>query len=239
MILYNKPLILFEKLKNLTTKHFLILAIFLIQGCGTTSYVYQSGSALPVPISKTVLILPPDVVISTRNAGGQLEPREEWSIEVQSALTSSIESYLYEKGVRFVPYQNEEILDDHVNALRQSAILMDAIESGARSDRVYSLSEDSISKFNSYNSNYLLITELKAERASAGRQMVSLLSAVGGIYTTTNTSTFRVGLFDLRDGQLRWFNLDPEAYTDIGNIIDADEEKWLEVTEHLMKEFPL
>jgi hypothetical protein len=217
----------------------LILLISFLHGCGTTSYVYQSGSALPIPVSKSVLILPPDVVISLRNAGGNLEANPEWSAQVQSSMVLAIEESLYEKGVDFELYETKEIQDEHIDIFRQSAVLMDAIEGGARADRVYSISENSLQSLSMYDSNYILITEYKGERASGGRQAVAILSAMAGIATTTSTSTFRVGLFDLRDGQLRWFNVDPEAQTDIGDVLNASEEKWTAVVDHLLKDFPL
>jgi hypothetical protein len=223
----------------------LLLILIVLSGCTTIkSNVYQSSSALAPPLSSKVLILPPDVVVSLKNAGGNNEPRADWSEETQSNLQNAIIGYMFENGVEAVPYKAKVIRDEHIDVLRQAMVMMDGVEfsqrgGGIGSDRFYALSSDSKEKLEAFGADFVLIVALRSEVASGGRQAVAILGALAGATVTTSSAQFRAAIFDLRDGQLSWANFDAAALSDIGNVVNAGGEKWGVAVNHILSGFPL
>ena len=229
-----------------TLKILPLLLALSIAGCVTVaSSIYHSPSGQPPPLTSKLLILPPEVVIYLKNAGGNNEPRADWSDIVQSNLSASLTEYMFEQAVEVVPYPHEEILDEHMNAIRQAAVMMDAVElsqvggSSVGGTRVYALGAGTIETLSTFGANYVLVTELNSEVASGGRVAVAVLGALAGVSTTMSSAQFRVGLFDLRDGQIIWANNDRQALADIGNVVQTDSAGWSTAVEHILSEFPL
>ncbi|MXY90079.1 MAG: hypothetical protein F4Y89_05990 [Gammaproteobacteria bacterium] len=224
----------------------ILTSILILAGCATvTSNIYHSPSGQPPPLSSRILVMPPEVVVYLKNAGGNNEPRADWSDLVKYNLTDSIFEYMFENAVEVVPYPSESLLDEHVELIGQAAVMMDAIElsqyqGGATGvGRVYALSGDNIETISDIGADYVLVTELTSEVASTGRIAVAVLTAVAGVYTETSSAQFRVGLFDLRDGQIIWANNDRQALADIGNVVEASPQAWAGAIEHILSEFPL
>ena len=230
-----------KKVKWLTSLYLLLF----ITGCATvTSNIYHSPSGRTPPLSSKILILPSDVAIYVKTAGGSNELRADWSKNVRENLGQSISNFMFENGVQLVPYASQQIQDEHVGVLRQATVMMDAIElmqrqTGIGAERHYALGEGSIQALADFEADYVLVTALRTEIASGGRQVVALLGAFSGATITTSSAQFRAAIFDLRDGQLTWANFDPHALSDVGNLTTATEEDWTQATEHILSEFPL
>ncbi len=220
------------------------VVVLMLSGCVAPSNVYHSSTALPASLKSSVLILPPDVVVSVLNAGGTTEPRADWSAEVRTGLIEALQGHLYAKGVRFIPYDGADVSDDHLDVMRQANVMMDAVElaqakQGIGSQRIYALGKGSREALRQYDADYVLVSVVRANQASGGRTAVAILGAVAGVAVETNAAEFRVGLFDLRDGQLKWANFDAQALPDIGNLVDASDADWSEAVAHLLTEMPL
>ena len=229
-----------------TLKILPLLAALSLAGCTTVaSNIYHSPTGQPPPLTSKVLILPPEVVIYLKNAGGNNEPRADWSDIVQTNLSASLTEYMFEQAVEVVPYPHEDISDDHMNAIRQAAVMMDAVElsqmggGSVGGTRVYALGAGTIESLSPLGADYVLVTEMSSEVASSGRVAVAVLGALAGVSTSMSSAQFRVGLFDLRDGQIIWANNDRQALADIGNVVQADSEGWSKAVEHILSEFPL
>ena len=69
-----------------------LFVVFSLSGC-VSSNVYQSTSALSPPINPSVLVLPADVEVSLMNAGGNLEPRADWSDAGRKGLYMALEEF--------------------------------------------------------------------------------------------------------------------------------------------------
>ena len=224
----------------------LVLTIFAIlfgSGCATSN-IYQSTTALSPPLDASVLILPADVEISLRNAGGNLEPRADWSMAASEGLYNALEEFFFDKGVMPISYSADTISDEDIDIIRQANINLDAIElaqvrgvmPGARE---YALTSELVNNLIEYNADYAAFITLRASQASGGRIAVGILAAIGGISIEMDSASYRVALFDLRDGQVAWANFDPLALDALGNPADADNEKWQKSFEQLFREFPL
>ena len=228
-----------------TSYWFLIATAIFLTSCATvTSNVYHSASSMTPPLSSKVLIFPPDAVVNLKNAGGSSEPRADWSEQVQSALTDAVVNYMFENGIEAIPYGSNTVSDQHIDVLRQATVMMDGVElsqrgGGIGSQRLYALSQDQLDKLDSYGADYLLIVALRSDVASGGRQAVAILGALAGAVVETSSAQFRAAVFDLRDGQLAWANVDAQALSDIGNVVTANETGWERAIDHILSEFPL
>lgn len=224
-----------------------LLAISLavcLAGCQGSSYIYHSGSSLPPPMNASVLVMPPDVVISLLHAGDHEEPRADWSRQVRENLDQAIQGYMFEQGIEFVPYPAQEVADDHLDVVRLANVTLDAIElalinEAGGSDRLYSIGEGPLSTLTGLDADYLMVVMLHANLATGGRKAVAAMTSVLGELIDTKSAEFRIALFDMRDGQLKWANLDPWALPNIGTLVDADEEEWSKAINYIMSEMPL
>ena len=231
-------------------KSFLKLAasvamIGVLTGCaGVTSNVYNNASSQVSPMSPTMVFMPADIEINIQKAGGDLELDVELSDESREGYETAVNEFMFERGVRVVPYEAESTVDAHLDLVREANTVMDSIElsqsasGGIGSSRNLSLSESARSSLAGFGADYVTFTVLRATTPSGGRQAVAVLAAIGGVAVQTADAKFRVAVFDLRDGQCIWANFDPLALPD-GKWLKADEDEWLKNIEHMYQEFPL
>ncbi|MFP6814563.1 MAG: hypothetical protein VB949_02690, partial [Pseudomonadales bacterium] len=97
------------------------------------------------------------------------------------SLNTALRGYLFEQGIRFVDY-GESIGDEDVDLIRQTNVLLDAIElSQVRKtiggDRDYLLGTDERNRLSARGADYALLIFLRASRASGGRRAVAILAS--------------------------------------------------------------
>jgi len=221
------------------------LFIGVLSGCaGVTSNVYNNASSQVSPMSPTLVFMPADVEINIQNAGGDLELDVELSDASRKGYEIAANEFMFERGVRVVPYGEESTVDAHLDLVREANTVMDSIQlsqsasGGIGSSRNLSLSKSARDSLAEYGADYVTFTVLRATTPSGGRQAVAVLAAIGGVAMQTADAKFRVAVFDLRDGQCVWANFDPLALPD-GKWLNADDEEWLENIDHMYQEFPL
>lgn len=220
-----------------------LLATLVFAGCVPPSRVYHSKDTIAPPLQSSVVVLPPDVVVSVMNAGGNLEPRADWSEAVARNLEETLVAYMYDYGVEVIPYGGE-LKDQDVALFRQLNVLLDAIEmgqvrDGIGGDRDYAIGRAEREGLSNLGADYAILIVLRANRASTGRQVFAVISAVARVPVETSSLRFRSALIDLRDGHITWANFDDTALADIGDLLKASPEKWAKALEHLLREFPL
>ena len=222
-----------------------ILALTTLVGCaGVTSNVYNNASSQISPISPTIVFMPADMEISIQNAGGDLELDVELSDASREGYEMAVEEFMFERGVRVIPYGTVTTLDAHLDLVREANTVMDSIElsqsasGGISSSRNLSLSQSARASLAEFDADYVTFTVLRSFAPSGGRQAVAVLAAIGGVAIQTSGAKFRVAVFDLRDGQCVWANFDPMALPD-GKWVNADNDEWLENIQHMYQEFPL
>ena len=225
-----------------------ILIAVVLSGCAAQSLVYHSADAQSVPVEPTVLLLPPDVVISRLNAGGNTQPEADWSQAVSQALMASLREHFWSSGVEFVEY-GESLADRDIGMIRQLNTQLDAIElrllkeklgmASLGGDRDYFVGESETEHLQNHNKAYLLMVVLKANRATSGRVVTAVLASFSGAAIETNSLQFRSALIDLRDGHVKWANFDDQALAEVGDVLNADEKKWARAVEHLLRDLPL
>ena len=226
------------------TRLFSLILTLALAGCtAQQSVVYHSPDAQAPPSEPSLLVLPPDVVVSRYTAGGIEEPRADWTATVTAALNDALRGHLYEGGTRFVDY-GTDLHDQDLAAIRQINTLADAIELSRAAQslgggRVYQLGSAENARLREHEVDYVLLVVLKANRASAGRHATAVLGAMFGAVVETDSAQFRSILIDLRDGHVKWANFDRDALWELGDPLNADQEKWREAVNHLLTDFPL
>ena len=81
-------------------------------------------------------------------------------------------------------------------------------------DLDYSLGDTVLELGDSYSADYALLFHVNASYASAGRAVVAVIAAVGGVSLQTNAQTAFASLVDLRDGKIIWFGTTDGVYVD-------------------------
>jgi len=226
-----------------TARLTILLLPLLVISC-TTNRVYNSSTALSPPLNASVVLLPPDFEISSLNAGGNSEPQVEWTEAAKSGFLMSLEEFFFDKGIRPIPYGRDGLSDEDIDLIRQANINLDAIElAQARGampgTREYALSENLIETLEGYDADYALFAMVRSSHATGGRMAVAIIASIGGVPVSTGSASYRVALFDLRDGQVAWANFDPVALGGLGNPAEASNEQWQRSFETLFQEFPL
>ena len=225
------------------------IALLLVGGCAgspsTPSY-FQSGSAMPVPLDASVLILPSDIEVSVVGVGGDAEPRADWSQAAAEGLNDALDEFFFNRGVMPVRYDHDAIADEDLDIIRQANVNLDAIQlaqqGGAMAGiREYALAPELTRNLEEYDADYAVFVMLRARQASAGRTATRVIGGLMGGQVTVGGNAipdaYRVALIDLRDGQFVWANIDPRQ--ELGNPGEADIERWLGSFEMLFRGFPL
>lgn len=222
-------------------------AVLVLGGCaGSPATVFQSGTAMAPPLDASVLVLPADIVVSQVSVGGDDQPRADWTEAATESLNDALDEFFFNRGVMPVRYASDAIADEDLDIIRQANINLDAIQLAQQGDampgmREYALTPELTRSLEEYGADYAVFVMLRARQASAGR---TAARAIGGILTNTISieaipDAYRVALFDLRDGQVVWANMDPAAYRGLGNPGEADTGRWLRSFETLFRGFPL
>lgn len=224
------------------------LVVVVLGGCAAQSLVYHSADAQSVPVEPTVLVLPPDVIISRLKAGGNTEAQADWSEAVSDALMGALREHFWSNGIEFVEY-GDSVADGDIAMIRQLNTQLDAIElrllkerlgmTSLGGDRDYFIGESEMGQLRNHDKAYVLMVVLKANRATSGRMVTAVLASFAGAAIETNSLQFRSALIDLRDGHVKWANFDDQALAEVGDVLNADEKKWARAVEHLLRDFPL
>ena len=218
-------------------RYLLVLGLFVLTGCATNS-IYKSQTTLPIPLSSKVLVFPSDIIFSESKTLSSPEPSLEKTNQLSDHFTNTLLEFMFERGIEYIPYGSNEILDEHIPIVQQAEVVVDATQSKrSSSNRFYSLSRDSLDLLSSYNAQYVLLSDYSLVQPSSGAVLVSLL--VGYVDRDTYES-YSMSLFDLRDGQLVWSNYQPLISIGMSSGLMFSKAKSRDkVFTRIMKDFPL
>ena len=218
-------------------RYLLVLGFFVLSGCATNS-IYKSQTALSIPLSSKVLVFPSDIIFSESKTLSSPEPSLEKTNQLSDHFTNTLMEFMFEKGIEYIPYESNKIIDEHISIVQQAEVVVDATQSKRTSgNRFYSLSQDSLDLLSSYNAQYVLISDYSLVQPSSGAVLVSLL--VGYVDRDTYES-YSMSLFDLRDGQLVWSNYQPLISIGMNSgLMSSKAEYRGKVFTKIMTDFPL
>lgn len=225
-------------LKFFTNKNncFLLIFLLILSGCATNS-IYKSQTSLPIPLSSKILVLPPEVLFSKSQTLSDPEPHLEETIELADILDDLLMEFMFDRGVEYVPYKSKTISDEHIPLVQQAEVIIDATQSKRSSqNRFYALSQDSINLLKNYDADYVLLSDYGLIKPTSEAVLVSLL--VGYVNRDTWES-YSMSLFDLRDGQLVWYNYQPSVSIGAASGLKSRTKEWrLKTLNKIMSDFP-
>jgi hypothetical protein len=146
--------------------------------------------------------------------------------------------FMFDRGVEYVPYKSETLLDGHVSLVQQAEVIIDATESRRSSqNRFYALSQDSINLLKGYDADYVLLSNYSLMKPSSEAAVLSILVGYADPYSY---ESYSMSLFDLRDGQLVWYNYQPMVSIGYTSGIKSHNVEWRKKTlNKIMSDFPL
>ncbi len=208
-------------------------------GCVSVSPLYESKTAMNIPLASKVLMFPGEFLVMERKALSEAEPVVDKTEALKTQLTEALSEYMYENGNEFIDYGADTLRDEHVSIVRQAAVIVDATNQSnqtIKTSRYYGLGKESLNALSSYGADYALLVEYSETLSSTGKKVMAAL--VGG--NSNTVYSYRVALFDLRDGQLVWSHDKPintgsifSSFVDRGDVVQGNRIR------QMMTKFPL
>jgi len=194
---------------------FLIIALAFMTGCQNNA-IYKSESALTIPLSPKILAFPPDVLVSEGKLLSEAEPLVDETYMLKNIMSEVIMEYMFEEGVEYIPYGAKDLKDSHAGVVKQAGVISDAADLARKGkvssrNRFYALGQGSLAALEEYGADYALFVEYSEISPSDGSVLMGLVA--GGV--PNSHITYRLALFDLRDGQLVWSSSEPDRLTPI------------------------
>ena len=230
-------------------KCFRLLVILLLTtvliGCSSTGWnyyraIYTNESPLNTPEDPKILILPAKIEIRYKDALGNSELNSEKSDAVASIYNRSLEKYMASLGMTTIPYNSEVILASDKVLLKKVAEIFDAVmsqnisKSSLGASRFYSLNKSIRRSISRYSADYLVVTDMEFTGTTFGSVVVrSMMSA-----PEFDKFVVKIGVFDLRDGQFVWANLDKNNADSYG-FFRPEQEMWDRKVARMFKSFSL
>ena len=217
----------------------LITMLTVFAGCAVNP-IYQSETAMAVPLTSKVLVLPGEILVNERKAFSEAEPMAEETKALQEQLGEALAEYMFENGHEYIDYGSSTTLDEHVRVIDQAAVIVDAASNKGKSGstRFYALGKESLDVLSSYDADYVLFMDYSESGSSGGKLVMAIL--VTGAGNAVTQFGYRLALFDIRDGQLVWSNDKPFNTGDYkSSFIDRSDKYKSNQIKNMMTDFPL
>lgn len=204
----------------------LVGLMLLLGACTSTRDFATPGYALPADKPVTILVMRPDVEVSSVTAGGVSEPNVEWTDAAKASLRGAIEAHQHARGneVSFLPEQEGEaarLVADYENLHNAVAFSIAEFKYGiedlpTKKDRFDWTLGPGVSRIGELGGgNYALFLYARDSFATSGRVAVQLIGALFGAYVPGGQRFAYASLVDLETGDIVWFNILSSATGDI------------------------
>ncbi len=210
--------------RHLIASCVLLIGCLLLIGCApktyylNTKYLKERQSS-----SSRILLMPPDVELSIKTAGGFLQPHAEWTkkatVNVKIALEKALRGKLSDV-LHYAPPPKDSLEEhEHLQIIKLHAAVGNAIHThkyipkfklpAKREKFDWSLGRNLSSLRNQYDADYVLFLHFRDSYASGGRIAVIIAVAVltaGNVAIKGGEQAGFASLVDLRTGEIVWFN---------------------------------
>ena len=228
-------------------KYFRLLIVIVPEivliGCAGLDYyprIYTNESPMNKPEDPKILILPAKIEVRYKGASSNSELNSEKSDAVASIYNRSLEKYMASLGMTTIPYNSEVILASDKVLLKKVAEIFDAVisqnisKSSLGASRFFSLNKSIRRPISRYSADYLVVTDMEYTGVTFGNIVArSLINA-----PEYDKVVLKIGVFDLRDGQFVWGNLDKNNRDDLG-FFQPEQEMWDRKVARMFKSFSL
>lgn len=207
-------------MKKFITKFALVcFCIAVLAACETKSF-YRSATLGEGKGERSVVLMPIDIELGEKLAGGLVEPKAEWTDTGRQLMTEAIEHKLREQNARLIVANPGLVLDDPNNPELKLLKLHEAIGTAimihkisgfaplpSKSDKFdWTLGPDAQLLKARYGSDYALFVWMRDSYASAGRAAAIAVGLLLGVYVQGGTQVGFATLVDLKTGDVVWIN---------------------------------
>lgn len=231
-------------------RSWLLLFVVGIVGCKGNQLFVEGPPDGAAAAPTAVLLLPPDVQLSTMNVSGLEEVRADWSQQAYANLSAALARALNARGIDAVRYAEYSSAfpwkPEHAPFVKMHEAVSEAIlsapilptQSDKRPNLAYGIGDAARSIRQDYPVRYALMLRSRAAYASGGRNAVRLLAAVGRINLPGARQREFLSLVDLETGEIAWFNALPERGSLISRLDARQAESAAEMVDELLKVWP-
>lgn len=197
-----------------------------------------------------VVLMPLEIELGELSAGGQLEPKAEWTVTATDALTSAIRTKLHEKNaeliVGHIPTDDPQKAHTYYQLMKLNHVVARTVMAhhfnkqlrlpSKNGELDWDLGPDVQVLRQDYNADYALFVDIKDVYVSKARMGLVLLAASLQMnpFMLLNLPGFQQGyisLVDLENGDLVWFYPFTNRTGDL-----RDHESALEVADDLLED---
>lgn len=204
--------------EGFTLRTILLGLMLTLSACTTVREFETPDYSLPADRPVTILVMRPDVEVSSVTTGGVPQPNADWTEQARTSLMTALEDDQRTRGNRIavLPEQSGEgarlVADyealhrsvaDQIARFKYSGIVLPTKRGqfdwtlGPGASRIGALG----------GGDYALFLHARDSFASTGRVMLQLLGAALGAYVPGGHRFVYVSLVDLRSGDIVWFNV--------------------------------
>lgn len=187
-------------------------AMLLVAACTHTN-VQMANQLGPKPAAGSrVLIVQPDVELSTLTLSGLLEPRADWSQQGRDNLAREVASMVKASQHEVKVLDPSTALEGREGQLlRLNEAVISSIPAGAflptkKDSFDWTLGEGAKVLAETYDADYALFTYGRGSYSSGGRKAAWLLAAAAGVSIPLGSQVASASLVDLKTGKVVWYN---------------------------------
>lgn len=214
----------------------------LLAACTHTNVQLANEQGPKPPSGSKILVMQPDVELSTLTMAGLLEPRADWSQQGRDHLAREIADSIQGSQHQVKVLDPSTVLAGREGQLlRLNDAVISSITLGAalptkkgRFD--WTIGEGATALAETYDADYALFTYGRGSYSSGGRKAAWLLAAAAGVSIPLGSQMAYASLVDLKTGQVVWYNVAVPT----GGAGDMRSEAGAEsLTKSLLKNIPL
>lgn len=182
-----------------------------------------------LPANSRILIMQPDVQLSLLTAGGQPEPREDWSIAGRDNLARGLEAAVTRQHHVASTLDPQTAMDGRIGQIIRlndsvgGAILFNRTLKlpTLRGNPHWTLGEGVQELATTYQADYALFTVARGSYASGARAAVAIVGLVAGVYIPMGGQQTFVSLVNLHTGEIVWFGFESAGGSDMREVLGA------------------
>ncbi len=221
------------------------LAAFALSACVTTDRVVKEAFEKAKPPIR-VVVMDPDVNLGELTAGGVTVPNDEWSLQAKTHIRTHLKNKMGALDVETVYMQDQSINDDQEIGYMQTMfeVVGNAIQNHdirpilqlpTKKNNFYWTMGPTVARLREqYDADFALMTWVHDTYSSPDRVALIVVGAILGIGIQGGVQQGYMGLVDLSDGRVVWFNRIQRGFGDLRTAEAAEGS-----VEFLMGNFPL
>lgn len=187
--------------------------MLLLAACTHTNVQLASQTGPKPPSGSKILVVQPDVELSTLTMAGLLEPRADWSQQGRDNLAREVAEVIQGSQHQVKVLDPSTALEGRPGQLlRLNEAVISSIGLGAtlptkKDNFDWTIGEGAKVLAETYDADYALFTYGRGSYSSGGRKAAWLVMAAAGVSLPMGSQTAYASLVDLKTGQVVWYNV--------------------------------